>query len=126
MATLAPGAFPDAFRAADGSVAVYFETAAVITILMLLGQVLELKARSQTSNAIKALLGLAPKTARLLRPDGSERDVPLDQVHPGDRLRVSPGERRCQSKIPNTWSGHRTAQIDPEKCRKINGREIRF
>ncbi len=93
VATLAPGAFPDAFRAADGSVAVYFEAAAVITTLVLLGQVLELKARSQTSNAIKALLGLAPKTARLLRPDGSEQDVPLDQVHPGDRLRVRPGEK---------------------------------
>ena len=93
VATLVPGIFPDAFRGEDGSVAVYFEAAAVITTLVLLGQVLELKARSQTSNAIKALLGLAPKTARLVRPDGGEQDVPLDQVHPGDRLRVRPGEK---------------------------------
>ena len=93
VATLVPGIFPDAFRGADGSVAVYFEAAAVIITLVLLGQVLELKARSQTSNAIKALLGLAPKTARVVRPDGSEEDVPLDRVHPGDMLRVRPGEK---------------------------------
>ena len=92
-ATLVPGIFPDAFRGPDGSVAVYFEAAAVIITLVLLGQVLELKARSQTSNAIKALLGLAPKTARVVRPDGSEEDVPLDRVHPGDMLRVRPGEK---------------------------------
>ncbi|MCH8154267.1 MAG: copper-translocating P-type ATPase [Proteobacteria bacterium] len=93
VATLVPGIFPDAFRGEDGSVAVYFEAAAVIITLVLLGQVLELKARSQTSNAIKALLGLAPKTARVVRPDGSEEDVPLDRVHPGDMLRVRPGEK---------------------------------
>ena len=93
VATLAPGFFPEAFRAADGSVAVYFEAAAVIITLVLLGQVLELKARGQTSNAIKALLGLAPKTARILRDDGSEEDIPLDRVQPGDRLRVRPGEK---------------------------------
>jgi Cu+-exporting ATPase len=93
VATLVPGIFPDAFRAAGGVVAVYFEAAAVIITLVLLGQVLELKARSQTSSAIKALLGLAPKTARLVRPDGTEADVPLDQVQPGDRLRVRPGEK---------------------------------
>jgi Cu+-exporting ATPase len=92
-ATVAPGIFPDAFRAANGTVAVYFEAAAVIITLVLLGQVLELKARSQTSNAIKALLGLAPKTARRLRDDGGEEDVPLDRVQPGDRLRVRPGEK---------------------------------
>ena len=92
-ATVAPGIFPDAFRAANGTVAVYFEAAAVIVTLVLLGQVLELKARSQTSNAIKALLGLAPKTARRLRDDGGEEDVPLDRVQPGDRLRVRPGEK---------------------------------
>jgi len=79
--------------AEGGEVGVYFEAAAVITTLVLLGQVLELKARSQTSAAIKALLGLAPKTARLIRADGSEVDVPLDQVQPGDRLRVRPGEK---------------------------------
>jgi Cu+-exporting ATPase len=74
-------------------VAVYFEAAAVITVLVLLGQVLELRARSKTSSAIKALLGLAPKTARVVRDDGNEMDMPLDQVKPGDRLRVRPGER---------------------------------
>ena len=93
VATIAPGIFPPAFRAADGSVAVYFEAAAVIITLVLLGQVLELKARSQTSNAIKALLGLAPKTARVLRDDGSEEDIALDLIQPGDRLRVRPGEK---------------------------------
>ncbi|MFH0795226.1 MAG: YHS domain-containing protein, partial [bacterium] len=93
IATLFPGAFPAAFRGADGTVAIYFEAAAVIMTLVLLGQVLELRARSQTSSAIKALLGLAPKTARLVRPDGSEEDIPLSRVQPGDRLRVRPGEK---------------------------------
>jgi Cu+-exporting ATPase len=89
-----PGLFPASFRGPGGEVAIYFEAAAVITALVLLGQVLELRARSRTSSAIKALLGLAPKTARRLRDDGSEEeDVPLDQVHPGDRLRVRPGEK---------------------------------
>ncbi len=93
VATLAPGIFPATFRGEGGHPGVYFEAAAVITTLVLLGQVLELKARSQTSSAIKALLGLAPKTARLVAEDGSERDVPLEQVKPGDRLRVRPGEK---------------------------------
>ena len=93
IATLMPRLFPDSFRTHSGEVAVYFEAAAVIATLVLLGQVLELRARSQTSSAIKALLGLAPKTARHLREDGSEEDVPLDQVQPGDRLRVRPGEK---------------------------------
>jgi Cu+-exporting ATPase len=92
-ATLAPGAFPAAFRDHAGRVPLYFEAAAVITTLVLLGQVLELRARSQTSGAIKALLGLAPKTARRLRDDGGEEDIPLDQVRVGDRLRVRPGEK---------------------------------
>ena len=92
VATLAPGLFPDAFRMM-GEVAVYFEPAAVIVVLVLLGQALELRARSRTSSAIRNLLGLAPKTARRLDADGSERDVPLDQVHVADRLRVRPGER---------------------------------
>jgi Cu+-exporting ATPase len=92
VATLAPGLFPDSFRTM-GEVAVYFEPAAVIVVLVLLGQVLELRARSRTSTAIRNLLGLAPKTARRIDPDGSERDVPLEQVHVGDRLRVRPGER---------------------------------
>ncbi len=93
VATVAPGIFPAAFRSADGAVAVYYEAAAVIVTLVLLGQVLELRARSQTSNAIKALLGLAPKTARLVEDDGSETDIPLDRVKPGNRLRVRPGEK---------------------------------
>jgi Cu+-exporting ATPase len=93
VATLFPGLFPQSFRGHGGEVGVYFDAAAVITILVLLGQVLELRARSRTSSAIKALLGLAPKTARLVRDDGSEIDVPLDRVKPGDRLRVRPGEK---------------------------------
>ena len=93
IATLVPDSFPGSFRTHSGAVAVYFEAAAVITTLVLLGQVLELRARSQTSSAIKALLGLAPKTARRLREDGSEADVSLDHVQPGDRLRVRPGEK---------------------------------
>jgi Cu+-exporting ATPase len=93
VATFFPPAFPLEFRDDMGQVPVYFEAAAMIVTLVLLGQVLELKARSRTGAAIKALLGLAPKTARLIRPDGNETDVPLDQVHAGDRLRVRPGEK---------------------------------
>jgi Cu+-exporting ATPase len=93
VAALAPGIFPDAFRAADGTVAVYFEAAAVITVLVLLGQVLELRARERTSGAIKALLNLAPKTARRIAVDGSEAEIPLEEVAVGDRLRVRPGEK---------------------------------
>jgi P-type Cu+ transporter len=92
VATLVPGIFPESFRTM-GDVAVYFEPAAVIVGLVLLGQVLELRARSRTSSAIRNLLGLAPKTARRIDADGTERDVPLDQVHVVDRLRVRPGER---------------------------------
>ena len=93
VGTILPGIFPASFRGEDGEVGVYFEAAAAITTLVLLGQVMELRARSQTGAAIRALLGLAPKTARLIRDDGSEVDVPLDQVKPGDRLRVRPGEK---------------------------------
>ena len=92
LATLAPGIFPASFRTMGG-IAVYFEPAAVIVVLVLLGQVLELRARSHTSTAIRNLLGLAPKTARRLEANGTERDVPLEHVHVGDRLRVRPGER---------------------------------
>ncbi len=92
-ATIAPGLFPDSFRDHQGQVAVYFEPAAVITTLVALGQVLELRARRQTGSAIRALLGLAPKTARRLRDDGGEEDVPLDRVVLGDRLRIRPGEK---------------------------------
>jgi Cu+-exporting ATPase len=93
VATVAPTLLPGSFRMHDGSIAVYFEAAAVITLLVLLGQVLELKARSQTSSAIRALLKLAPKTARLIKPDGREDDVPLEHIQVGHRLRVRPGER---------------------------------
>jgi len=93
VATIAPSLFPTSLRRTDGTVDVYFEAAAAITVLVLLGQVLELRARSRTGHAIRSLLGLAPKTARRLRADGGEEDVSLDQVQPGDRLRVRPGER---------------------------------
>ncbi|HEX2796734.1 MAG TPA: heavy metal translocating P-type ATPase, partial [Immundisolibacter sp.] len=93
VATLAPDLFPDSFRDAGGRVAVYFEAAAVIVTLVLLGQVMELRARSSTNSAIKALLGLAPKTARRIEADGSERDVSLEDVQIGDRLRVRPGQK---------------------------------
>jgi Cu+-exporting ATPase len=93
VATLAPGIFPPSFRDPDGGVALYFEAAAVIVTLVLLGQVLELRARQRTGAAIRALLGLAPKTARRVRNDGGEEDVALDAVQVGDRLRIRPGEK---------------------------------
>ena len=93
VAVILPGVFPPSFRDHHGNVPVYFEAAAVITTLVLLGQVLELRARSQTGLAIKALLGLSPKTARRISADGNEEDVPLGHVHVGDRLRVRPGEK---------------------------------
>ena len=92
VAALAPGLFPANFREADGSVPLYFEAASVIVTLVLLGQVLELRARAQTGGAIRALLNLAPKQARRVRDDGAEEDIPLDRVKPGDRLRVRPGD----------------------------------
>ncbi|MEJ0059657.1 MAG: copper-translocating P-type ATPase [Terricaulis sp.] len=93
VAVLAPGAFPASLRGAHGAVPVYFEAAAVITVLVLLGQVLELRARAQTSGAIRALLQLAPKTARRLREDGGEEEVSIEHILVGDRLRVRPGEK---------------------------------
>jgi Cu+-exporting ATPase len=93
VATIAPDLLPESFRMHDGAVPVYFEAAAIITVLVLLGQVLELRARSRTSSAMKALLGLAPKTARRVEQDGREIDIQLDHVKVGDRLRVRPGER---------------------------------
>ncbi len=93
LATMAPSILPASFHRPDGTVAVYFEAAAMITVLVLLGQVLELRARGQTSSAIKGLLRLAPPTARRVGPDGREEDVPLEHVRVGDRLRVRPGER---------------------------------
>ncbi len=93
IAVLFPQIFPASLKTPEGTVGVYFEASAVIVTLILLGQVLELKARSQTGAAIKALLGLAPKTARIVQPDGSEEDIPLEHVKKGDRLRVRPGEK---------------------------------
>ena len=94
VAAFLPALFPDAFRDPHtGALAVYFEPAAAIVLLVLLGQVLELRARSQTSSAIRALLGLAPKTARIIHADGLEEDIPLERVKPGDRLRIRPGEK---------------------------------
>ena len=93
IAILAPQIFSESLRPMGGYPDVYFEAAAAITTLVLLGQVMELRARSRTSAAIRALLDLSPRTARLLLPDGSEKDVPLEQVKPGDRLRVRPGEK---------------------------------
>ncbi|OYD83354.1 heavy metal translocating P-type ATPase [Azospirillum brasilense] len=92
VATFLPGLFPQSFRGMDEVVAVYYEAAAVITVLVLLGQVLELRAREQTGGAIRALLNLTPKTARRMRTDGEDEEIPLDQVHVGDRLRVRPGD----------------------------------
>jgi Cu+-exporting ATPase len=92
VAVILPGLFPVSFRTHGGEVGLYFEAAAVIIVLVQLGQVLELRARSQTSSAIRALLGLAPKTARRVRADGSDEEIPLDHVHVGDRLRVRPGD----------------------------------
>lgn len=93
VAVLFPGIFPEVMRSEHGTVGVYFEAAAVIVVLILLGQVMELRARSQTGAAIKALLGLAPKTARRIKPDGTEEDVPLEHVKKGDHLRIRPGEK---------------------------------
>ena len=93
VGVLAPGAFPETMQMAHGAVPVYFEAAAVITVLVLLGQVLELTARDQTSGAIKALLNLAPKTTRRIKEDGSDEEVGLDAIAVGDRLRLRPGEK---------------------------------
>lgn len=93
VAAVFPSLFPSAFRGGDGAVAVYFEAAAVITVLVLLGQVLELRARDQTSGAIKALLDLTPKTARRVQDNGADEDIPIEEIAVGDRLRVRPGEK---------------------------------
>ena len=93
VAVLAPGIFPAGFRDEQGHVGVYFEAAAVIVTLVLLGQVMELRARERTGSAIRALLDLAAKTARVIRPDGTEEEIPLEEVQVGDRLRVRPGDK---------------------------------
>jgi len=93
VAVVTPGIFPEGFRDAEGHVGVYFEAAAVIVVLVLLGQMLELRARERTGAAIRALLDLAAKTARVIRPDGTEEEIPLEDVQVGDRLRVRPGDK---------------------------------
>src|SRR3546814_12301976 len=93
IATIAPQLFPAGFRDHHGNVGVYYEAAAVIVVLVLLGQLLELRARERTGGAIRALLDLAPKAARVIRPDGREEEIALEDVKPGDRLRVRPGDK---------------------------------
>lgn len=129
VATIVPSIFPDSFRDASGKIDLYFEAAAVITALVLLGQVLELRARSQTSGAIRALLGLAPKTARLVRDDGTEEDVPLEQVQVGQRLRVRPGEKvpvdgtilEGQSALDESMMTGESIPVEKHKGEKIIG-----
>ena len=133
VATLFPGLFPESFRDNHtGALAVYFEPAAVIVTLVLLGQVLELRARSQTSSAIRALLGLAPKTARLIRPDGTEEDVALENVKIADRLRVRPGEkvpvdgvvREGVSSVDESMVTGEPVPVEKEAGRKLTGGTI--
>ncbi len=127
VATLIPWLFPVEFRTHGGGVAVYFEAAAVITTLVLMGQVLELRARSRTSSAIRALLGLAPNVARIIRDDGTEENVLLDRVRPGDRLRVRPGEKVPVDGI--VLDGHSTVDEslvtgEPIPVEKIPGERV--
>jgi Cu+-exporting ATPase len=132
IATLFPSLFPASFRELNGRVPVYFEAAAVITTLVLLGQVLELRARSQTGAAIRTLLGLAPKTARLVREDGSETDIPLEQVKPGDRLRVRPGEKvpvdgvvlKGTSSVDESMISGEPIPVEKEPGTKITGATV--
>ena len=124
VATVAPGAFPEGFREHGGAVMPYFDTAVVVTVLVLLGQVLELKARGQTSAAIKALLGLAPKTARRVRDGGVEEDVPLEQVRAGRSAaraarRESAGRRRRRRR---TQRGRRVDDLRASRCRSKRSR----
>ena len=125
VVTIAPAILPLSLRGRGGEMPVYFEAAAVITTLVLLGQVLELRARSKTGSAIRALLGLAPKTARLIQPGGSETDVPLEQIRVNDRLRVRPGEKIPVDGVVEDGGSRRgringDGRIDP--CGKEAGR----
>ncbi|HZP32100.1 MAG TPA: heavy metal translocating P-type ATPase [Candidatus Acidoferrales bacterium] len=132
VATIVPEIFPPSFREASGQVGVYFEAAAVITTLVLLGQVLELRARSRTGAAIRSLLGLAPKTARLIGDDGSERDVPLDGVRVGDRLRVRPGEKipvdgvvlEGKSSVDESMITGEAIPVEKEKDDRVTGATV--
>ena len=127
VGVLAPGLFPESFRTHGGRVGLYFEAAAVITVLVLLGQVMELKARSQTSAAIRALLGLAPNTARKVNPDGSEEDTPLQHVMVGDKLRVRPGEKvPVDGKVVEGSSSVDESMVtgEPIPCEKTVGSKV--
>ncbi len=127
IATIFPEIFPAAFRGVDGRVATYFEAAAVIVTLVLLGQVLELRARDKTSSAIKALLGLAPKTARIVREDGTEEDISLEKVETGDLLRVRPGEKiPVDGEIVEGTSTMDESMVtgEPIPVRKANGDKV--
>jgi len=127
IAVLFPGIFPISFRDMEGHVAVYFEASGVIITLILLGQVLELRARSQTGAAIKKLLGLAAKNARLVSEDGSEKDIPLDSVSPGDILRVRPGEKvPVDGEVINGKSSIDESMItgEPIPVEKIQGDKV--
>ena len=132
VATLAPGIFPDSLRRMGGYPDVYFEAAAAITTLVLLGQVMELRARSRTSAAIRALLDLSPKTARLINTDGSEKDISLEQVKPGDKLRVRPGEKvpvdgvvlEGRSSIDESMITGESIPVEKEPSSKVIGATI--
>ncbi len=132
VATVAPQIFPESLRRMGGYPDVYFEASAAITALVLLGQVMELRARSRTSAAIRALLDLSPKTARLVNTDGSEKDIPLDQVHPGDRLRVRPGEKvpvdgvvlEGRSSIDESMITGESIPVEKERNSKVIGATI--
>jgi len=132
IATVVPQIFPDSLKGMDGFPDVYYEAAAAITALVLLGQVMELRARSRTSAAIRALLDLSPKTARLLASDGSEKDVPLEQVKPGDRLRVRPGEKipadgsvlEGRSAVDESMITGESIPVDKETNSKVIGATI--
>ena len=132
VATVAPQVFPGSLRVMNGYPDVYFEAAAAITALVLLGQVLELRARSRTSAAIRALLDLSPKTARLISADGTERDIPLEQVKPGDRLRVRPGEKvpvdgivlEGQSSIDESMITGESIPVEKDASSKVIGATI--
>lgn len=131
-AVIFPHIFPSSFRSEDGRVGVYFEVAAIIVTLVLLGQVLELKARSQTSAAIKTLLGLRPKTARIVRESGNEEDIPLEHVHLGDRLRVRPGEKipvdgvvlEGTSSIDESMISGEPIPVEKEEGSKVTGATV--
>lgn len=127
VATLGPGVVPASFRGEHGALSVYFEAAALITTLVLLGQVLELRARRRTNGAIRALLGLSPKTTRRIRADGSEAEIPLEQVQIGDRLRVRPGEKvPVDGKVVDGQSAVDESMVtgEPIPVRKVPGNSV--